>query len=98
MRSGTYGDPLASTRSRRRRATSSWCLGSPRMPEARSDRYRRAVRWVTVAVLTVVFVMPFLGNRVRVADVDPQFMRDLIERSEEHTSELQSQSNLVCRL
>ena len=50
------------------------------MPEARSDRYRRAVGWVTVAVLTVVFVVPFIGNRVRVADVDPQFMRDLIER------------------
>src|SRR5256886_12299637 len=33
-------------------------------------------------------------------DIDPMKRQDLIEqtRSEEHTSELQSQSNLVCRL
>src|SRR5688572_32310099 len=30
--------------------------------------------------------------------LDPQPVRHLVERSEEHTSELQSQSNLVCRL
>ena len=51
------------------------------MADARSERLRVAVRWLTVAVLTVVFVIPFLGNRLRVADVDPQFMRDLIERA-----------------
>src|SRR2546430_7773670 len=32
-----------------------------------------------------------------VLEVDPQFQQDP-DRSEEHTSELQSQSNLVCRL
>src|SRR2546430_12558381 len=31
-------------------------------------------------------------------DVGPTFIRKLVKRSEEHTSELQSQSNLVCRL
>src|SRR2546430_6347104 len=32
------------------------------------------------------------------ADLGRAGERDLIDRSEEHTSELQSQSNLVCRL
>src|SRR2546430_11426448 len=32
------------------------------------------------------------------ADLDAQIDRIAAERSEEHTSELQSQSNLVCRL
>src|SRR2546427_2780886 len=32
------------------------------------------------------------------ADVPDDFVAGLRERSEEHTSELQSQSNLVCRL
>src|SRR2546430_16346327 len=32
------------------------------------------------------------------SDQLPQWLRDADERSEEHTSELQSQSNLVCRL
>src|SRR5688572_32758921 len=31
-------------------------------------------------------------------DVDPSVVVEIAERSEEHTSELQSQSNLVCRL
>src|SRR5712691_4030519 len=35
-----------------------------------------------------------MGQRGRVTDV----LADVIDRSEEHTSELQSQSNLVCRL
>src|SRR2546430_10195580 len=35
---------------------------------------------------------------LRLNRVQLQRLRDAIERSEEHTSELQSQSNLVCRL
>src|SRR5256886_8039670 len=31
-------------------------------------------------------------------DIDPALVLQLPDRSEEHTSELQSQSNLVCRL
>src|SRR2546427_6689252 len=34
----------------------------------------------------------------RLADAQPRVGQTLEERSEEHTSELQSQSNLVCRL
>src|SRR2546430_7441453 len=37
------------------------------------------------------------GGNFRIATVTAFFLRDL-QRSEEHTSELQSQSNLVCRL
>jgi hypothetical protein len=48
--------------------------------EHRSDLWPQAVRWVTAAVLAIVVVVPIVGNQVRVADVDPEFMRDLIER------------------
>src|SRR2546430_7464578 len=41
----------------------------------------------TAAVVAIVFVMPIL-----------QGVAAWVARSEEHTSELQSQSNLVCRL
>jgi hypothetical protein len=50
------------------------------MAEGASTRWRKVVGWLTAAVLTVVFVVPFLGNQMRVADVDPEFMRDIIER------------------
>src|SRR2546427_3640165 len=36
---------------------------------------------------------PFVGR-----DRDLRLLKELFHRSEEHTSELQSQSNLVCRL
>src|SRR5438270_11394638 len=48
--------------------------------ERAANRWREPVRWLTVAVLAIVVVVPIVGNQVRVADVDPQFMRDLIER------------------
>src|SRR2546430_7811715 len=38
------------------------------------------------------------GCRVLAVENDPALVACLAERSEEHTSELQSQSNLVCRL
>src|SRR5437763_16594137 len=48
--------------------------------ERAANRWQEPVRWLTVAVLAIVVVIPVVGNQVRVADVDPQFMRDLIER------------------
>ncbi|HWW52229.1 MAG TPA: hypothetical protein VNY84_00560, partial [Acidimicrobiales bacterium] len=50
------------------------------MAEERAPRGRLVLQAVTVAVLTVIAVVPVVGNQLRVADVDPQFMRDLIER------------------
>src|SRR2546430_11278064 len=52
---------------------------------------RRARRWVPAIVLVLVVLVTFwLAERAFSRYGDP--------RSEEHTSELQSQSNLVCRL
>src|SRR2546430_4767598 len=39
-----------------------------------------------------------IGEKPRGTDADPFPVEGLTGRSEEHTSELQSQSNLVCRL
>src|SRR2546430_11914552 len=39
-----------------------------------------------------------LARRLRTAGVGPEVLVGVYIRSEEHTSELQSQSNLVCRL
>lgn len=50
------------------------------MSDVSAARWHAAIRWVTAAVLTVVFVIPIVGNQMRVADVDPEFMRDIIER------------------
>src|SRR2546427_3685551 len=50
---------------------------------------------------TVVLVDPVTSRERRLYDASPRGLRDLTvspSRSEEHTSELQSQSNLVCRL
>src|SRR2546430_12558536 len=62
-------------------------------------------------VLVLLWVLVYFVNRVEYqtlyADLDPQEAQGIIQklqelkvpyRSEEHTSELQSQSNLVCRL
>src|SRR5437763_16888849 len=48
--------------------------------ERAANRWQEPVRWLTVAVLAIVVVVPIVGNQVRVADVDPQFMRVIIER------------------
>src|SRR2546427_5665139 len=44
----------------------------------------------------VRFGVPFIGSRALVGRLDSELLNR--KRSEEHTSELQSQSNLVCRL
>src|SRR2546430_12697374 len=44
------------------------------------------------------FQTPTLGRGLAIGDLDNDGWPDLAVRSEEHTSELQSQSNLVCRL
>src|SRR2546430_8156235 len=66
------------------------------------SEYERSLRWRS-------FLTP-LSDRSRIAAVARQTLRSLVPsrantariygatRSEEHTSELQSQSNLVCRL
>src|SRR2546430_6216853 len=49
--------------------------------------------------LLVVQALRVAGcSRVLVADIDSSRLKLAQDRSEEHTSELQSQSNLVCRL
>jgi len=41
-----------------------------------------AVKWVTVLVLAVVAIVPVVGNEGSVQDVDPMFMRTIIERTD----------------
>lgn len=41
----------------------------------------RALHWVTTLVLGVVALVPVVGNELRVQDVDPMFMRNIIERT-----------------
>jgi hypothetical protein len=41
----------------------------------------RTVRWLTAAALTVVGVAAALGNYLRAQDVDPQYTRDIVERT-----------------
>src|SRR2546430_13399251 len=50
------------------------------------------VRWTVCAMLFVATSINYMDRQV-IAILKPT-----LERSEEHTSELQSQSNLVCRL
>src|SRR2546430_12036760 len=57
-----------------------------------SDRAENNKQRALESCLAPARVVPFVG-RVRVAGCAAR-----AERSEEHTSELQSQSNLVCRL
>src|SRR2546427_8768271 len=73
-----------------------------------------AVAWKAVALLAALWgawgflgglfdliVAPlgrFLGNALGGGEPPPPSDTGLAQRSEEHTSELQSQSNLVCRL
>src|SRR2546430_12032397 len=51
-----------------------------------------------VARLVRAVLREFHGESAKRRAVDPGFSVEFTERSEEHTSELQSQSNLVCRL
>src|SRR2546430_7884774 len=59
-------------------------------------------RWTVIVVMDIVFARPQqLYGRARQPLLRPFISHepgDLGNRSEEHTSELQSQSNLVCRL
>src|SRR5256886_12041121 len=57
------------------------------------DRAARLTGPVKSAAAMVIETMILLNIDLRIAQVRPR-----VERSEEHTSELQSQSNLVCRL
>lgn len=41
---------------------------------------RTGLLWVTVAAITIVVAVPFLGNELHVQDYDSQFARDIVER------------------
>src|SRR5688572_31871234 len=58
------------------------------------DAYQAVGRTVQQALARKVPLMEAAGDR----GGQPLTARSAVERSEEHTSELQSQSNLVCRL
>src|SRR3989475_5967926 len=45
-----------------------------------------------------VLLLRFIGSLAQSAEAQAAYAVGYTERSEEHTSELQSQSNLVCRL
>ena len=54
-----------------------------RPPETRTPgRAERFVKWLTILVLGVVAFVPIIGNSGSVANWDPQFMRDVIERTQ----------------
>src|SRR2546430_15969699 len=62
------------------------------LPKGAAKEIQAAARDFTVAILKDGSTV--IDGKV----VDEQILRARFERSEEHTSELQSQSNLVCRL
>src|SRR2546427_10757912 len=79
--------------------------GERRWENAFQRRKRRVAPHAVGVLRTERIDLPALGARVpgvallRLAQRHPAPGRALdVERSEEHTSELQSQSNLVCRL
>src|SRR2546430_4053013 len=59
----------------------------------RSPRHARAIEAVAELLSKLRIESMFVGSVARAA-----WLGGLVDRSEEHTSELQSQSNLVCRL
>jgi hypothetical protein len=69
-RTRVAADALGEVVARAARAGRSW-----------SDRGVRVVRWLTVGVLGTVAVVPIAGNEQRVQDVDPMFMRNIVERA-----------------
>src|SRR2546427_5746898 len=72
-----------------------------------SSRWRTSIRWIRIIpVALIMYTIAFI-DRTNISLALPHISRDLhldpqqagtVARSEEHTSELQSQSNLVCRL
>src|SRR2546427_6889955 len=67
------------------------------MPEAVASAPPYAARFSLISHLALPTVGSHAMNRPRLPP-GPGNMRTIAPRSEEHTSELQSQSNLVCRL
>src|SRR5689334_23933957 len=59
--------------------------------------WKRAIE-LAVAVGCSTMNSEFIGRPEQAARSEAQFWRSMEERSEEHTSELQSQFHLVCRL
>src|SRR5256885_7017535 len=73
-------------------------------PVARHRRNRRSLRWTTSSPIPGLLSATLpqaraIGSPVRQAlRESPRFFSTFSSRSEEHTSELQSPCNLVCRL
>src|SRR2546430_12427797 len=75
----------------------SWTPGRVSPPEGRTS----PKPGVQLSTLSLVLIDPRLYARnlgTERAEVPHELCRSGVRRSEEHTSELQSQSNLVCRL
>src|SRR2546427_6686575 len=64
----------------------------------RSQRYRTLLENAPEAILVHQDGRWILANRAALKLLHAARVEQLVGRSEEHTSELQSQSNLVCRL
>src|SRR2546430_13610365 len=62
------------------------------------EREAQRIHMAGLAVLRAAIRTRRVLERLEVADAVPQPVLHAWARSEEHTSELQSQSNLVCRL
>src|SRR5688572_31598959 len=67
-------------------------LGSHVQPEV------PVTHWIWSGFLSVEVCVAIRAAMDRGASDPAEILEDAIERSEEHTSELQSQSNVVCRL
>ncbi|MGQ0680244.1 MAG: hypothetical protein ACT4OM_11445 [Actinomycetota bacterium] len=56
--------------------------GQERSPSVRS-RWDRAISWLSFAILGTVALLPLAGNEVRTQNVDPMFLRNIVERTAE---------------
>src|SRR2546427_5767146 len=72
-------------------AAASPAVPTPALPDMTSV-------WLNAAVAAPVAAWPWDSEQPGSFLVFPYFRTGTVMRSEEHTSELQSQSNLVCRL
>src|SRR5687767_9811216 len=57
-----------------------------------------AAQAILAAKASAAYISPFIGRLDDIGQNGLELVRDIVERSEEHTSELQSLAYLVCRL
>src|SRR5690625_5862861 len=63
--------------------------------------FRSPLITITITVNRTVFILEIVKNKAIMENENgttPQYNSNIVERSEEHTSELQSRGHLVCRL